>query len=111
MTQRFAEDTQNVTDADYTAERTDEQAPATFHSFDVVLSDLSMPDMNGIDLLRRIRGADNDVPVIILTGHESLESAISATRLHVSDYLTKSTFSMQELVAAIERALNEPPPG
>ena len=79
--------------------------------FDLVLTDLMMEDMSGLDLLRRIRGADNDVPVIILTGHESLESAIAATHLRVSDYLTKSDFSMQELLSAIERALNEPPPG
>jgi len=79
--------------------------------FDLVLTDLMMEDMSGLDLLRRIRGADSDVPVIILTGHESLESAITATHLRVSDYLTKSDFSMQELLGAIEHALSEPPPG
>lgn len=83
----------------------------TSNPFDLVLTDLMMADMSGLDLLRRIRGAHNDIPVVILTGHESLESAITATHLHVSDYLTKSEFSMQELLAAIERALTEPPPG
>lgn len=81
------------------------------NSFDLVLTDLMMPGMNGIDLLRMIRKLGNDVPVIVFTGRESLDSAIAATHLRVSDYLAKGTTSGPELLAAIERALNEPPPG
>ena len=83
----------------------------TKESFDLILTDLMMEGLSGLDLLRRIRGANNDIPVVILTGHESLESAITATHLHVSDYLTKSAFSMKELIEVVERALKEPPPG
>jgi len=83
----------------------------TNEPFDLILTDLMMEGLSGLDLLRRIRGANNDIPVVILTGHESLESAITATHLRVSDYLTKSAFSMEELIEVVERALKEPPPG
>ena len=79
-------------------------------SFDLLLIDLVMGDMSGLDLLRTIRAADNHIPAIILTAHESLESAIEATHLRVSDYVVKSPHFLQVLLDAVERALSEPPP-
>lgn len=73
--------------------------------FDLVLTDLMMPGMSGTDLLRMIRKAENDIPVIVLTGRESLDAAITAAGLHVSDYLKKGETSGQDLVDAVERAL------
>lgn len=78
--------------------------------FDLVLTDLMMPGMTGTDLLRMVRQADSDIPVIILTGHESVESAVMATHLRVSDYLTKATTSGRDLVDAVRQALSNPPP-
>jgi two-component system C4-dicarboxylate transport response regulator DctD len=78
--------------------------------FDVVLTDLTMPGMSGTDLLRMIRKADSDIPVIVFTGRESMDAAVKAAGLHVSSFLKKGTTSSRDLVNAIERALSDPPP-
>src|SRR5690349_3408325 len=46
--------------------------------FDVILSDIAMPDMNGLALLRAVREHDLDVPVILMTGGPNIESAVQA---------------------------------
>jgi len=73
--------------------------------FDLVLTDLMMPGMSGTDLLRMIRKAENDIPVIVLTGRESPDAEIAAAGLHVSAYLKKGTTSGPALVDAVARAL------
>jgi DNA-binding response OmpR family regulator len=57
--------------------------------FDLIFLDIKLPDMNGMDLLARIRDIDRDTPVIILTAHASLETAIDAVRKGARDYLLK----------------------
>jgi EAL domain-containing protein (putative c-di-GMP-specific phosphodiesterase class I) len=57
--------------------------------FDLVLTDISMPDMNGVDVLRAVRGRDLDVPVILVTGSPTLESAVQALDLGALRYLVK----------------------
>jgi len=57
--------------------------------FDLIFLDIKLPDMNGMELLGRIRGIDKDTPVIILTAHASLETAIDAVRKGARDYLLK----------------------
>lgn len=47
-------------------------------SFDVIVSDISMPEMTGIEFLKAVRAHDLDVPVILMTGEPNLESAIRA---------------------------------
>jgi len=83
----------------------------THESFDLVVTDLMMPGMSGTDLLRLIRKMWHDVPVVVLTGRENLGAETTAACLHVSGYLKKGTTSGADLVAAIERVLNESPPG
>jgi two-component system response regulator HydG len=56
---------------------------------DVVLLDLQMPDVNGLDVLRAIREIDPSCAVVLMTGHASVDSAIEAVRLGALDYLTK----------------------
>ena len=56
---------------------------------DVVLVDLQMPEVNGVDVLRAIREIDPSCAVVLMTGHSSLASAIEAVRLGALDYLTK----------------------
>jgi len=57
--------------------------------FDVVLTDLSMPDMNGLEVCERIMREKPDVPVVLITGHASLDSAVSAIRAGAYDFVTK----------------------
>jgi two-component system response regulator AtoC len=57
--------------------------------FDVVLTDLKMPEIDGMDLTGRIRNLYGDLPVIIMTGYPSLDSAVEALRYKVDDYIVK----------------------
>jgi DNA-binding NtrC family response regulator len=71
---------------------------------DVVVSDLRMPDMDGIELLRRVRAAHPTLPVILLTAHGSVPSAVAAMREGAFDYVAKP-FDNDELRALVGRAL------
>ncbi len=58
-------------------------------AYDVILADLGLPDMNGLDLIREIKELSPDIIPIVITGSDSLENSIEAIRLEVSDYLIK----------------------
>ncbi|WP_297135311.1 response regulator transcription factor [Terrisporobacter sp.] len=68
--------------------------------YDLVVLDLMLPNLSGIDILRNIRKNHNDTPVIILTAKESLDEKVEAFTIGANDYLTKP-FYMEELVARI----------
>lgn len=70
---------------------------------DVAIFDLTLPGMSGMELLEQIRQKNINIPVIILTGYGSLETARAAIRLDVVDFLTKPC-SLEELDAALSRA-------
>jgi EAL domain-containing protein (putative c-di-GMP-specific phosphodiesterase class I) len=72
-------------------------------AFDVIVSDIRMPGMDGLSLLRAIRGKDLDVPVIFLTGSPTLESALEALEYGAFRYLRKP-IDADELVAVVQRA-------
>ena len=72
-------------------------------SFDVVLLDLRMPGMSGLETLARIKEVDPSVEVILLTGHASVEAAREATKLGVYDYLLKPC-PVEEIILRIESA-------
>ncbi len=72
-------------------------------SFDVIVSDIRMPGMDGLSLLRAIRAVDLDVPVIFLTGSPRLETVIEALEYGAFRYLVKPV-ARQELIAVVERA-------
>jgi EAL domain-containing protein (putative c-di-GMP-specific phosphodiesterase class I)/ActR/RegA family two-component response regulator len=71
--------------------------------FDVVVSDIRMPGMDGLALLRAIRGRDLDLPVIFLTGSPTLESAVEAMEHGAFRYLTKPVDG-KELAEVVTRA-------
>jgi len=71
--------------------------------FDVVIVDLKMPGMDGIEVLKRIKQLDPDTVVIIMTGYASLETAIQAIREGAYDYITKP-FQLEEMYIAIKNA-------
>ena len=70
----------------------------------VILMDLSMPRMNGMDALPEIKRVDAEVPVIICTAHADLATAVRAMKLGAYDYLTKP-FDVELLILTIERAV------
>jgi EAL domain-containing protein (putative c-di-GMP-specific phosphodiesterase class I)/CheY-like chemotaxis protein len=72
-------------------------------TFDVIASDIRMPDVDGLTLLRAIRGRDLDVPVVFMTGSPDLQTAIEAMEHGAFRYLTKPVDG-KELVAVVERA-------
>jgi EAL domain-containing protein (putative c-di-GMP-specific phosphodiesterase class I) len=73
-------------------------------SFDVVVSDIRMPDMDGLQLLRAIRQCDLDVPVVLMTGTPTVETSIRAIEYGALRYLVKP-FEHQVLCEAIGQAL------
>jgi len=72
--------------------------------FDVVLSDLSMPDMSGLEVCERIIALRPDVPVVLITGHGSLETAMGAIRAGAYDFVTKPIES-KTLGVVVSRAV------
>ena len=73
-------------------------------SFDVILLDLLMPGMDGIEVLRRIKRIDPLASVIIITAYGSVESAISAMKIGALDYVQKP-FKHDDLLRVLEKAL------
>src|SRR5580698_6755197 len=71
---------------------------------EVVITDLQMGGMNGVELLRAIREQDDTLPVIILTAHGSEKAAVLAMKAGAYDYLTKP-FNVDEVAMLTERAL------
>ena len=71
---------------------------------DVVVTDLQMPEMNGLELLEEIRKLDEQLPVVFMTAYGTVETAVSAMKLGAFDYITKP-FSGEELMIAVDRAV------
>ncbi|MGH1345071.1 MAG: sigma-54-dependent transcriptional regulator [Nannocystales bacterium] len=72
--------------------------------FDVVLTDLKMPRVDGMELLRTVRAEQPEVEVVMLTAHGGVESAIEATKLGVMEYLEKPVDSPAALRLVVRRA-------
>ena len=70
---------------------------------DVIILDVHLPDLSGLEALRRIRKLDSKVPVIVITGHGTTETAIEATKLGALDYLYKP-LELAELRKLVNRA-------
>ncbi len=71
---------------------------------DLVLSDLDMPGLDGIELLEKISSLKNSVPVIMITGHGTIETAVQAMKLGAYDFVTKPV-NLDRLALLIEKAL------
>jgi len=72
---------------------------------DLVVTDLKMPQISGLDLARHIRENFKDTEVMMITGFPSIQGAVTAVRLGAQDYLTKP-FTDEELLAAVRRVLD-----
>jgi two-component system response regulator AtoC len=75
------------------------------HAVDLLLTDLKMPQMDGIALLRRLRQAQSDIPVIVMTAHGTIETAVAAMKNGASDYILRP-FDIEVLELAVEKALH-----
>jgi len=72
--------------------------------WDLVLLDVMIPKLNGMEVLRRIRTTDNTTPVILVTARDSLPDKVSGLDLGANDYITKP-FAIEELLARIRACL------
>ena len=75
-------------------------------SYDLVISDIRMPDLNGIELLKKIKTHDPELPVIMITAYAATHDAIEAMKLGAEDYVTKP-FNLEELKIIIAKSLHK----
>jgi DNA-binding NtrC family response regulator len=73
---------------------------------DLVITDLKMPDISGLDVITYITENYKDVEIIVITGYPTITSAVDAVKLGADDYLTKP-FTDVELLAAVKKALEK----
>lgn len=74
--------------------------------FDLILLDIMLPELNGLEVLRRLRKAENNVPVIMLTARDSVMDKVSGLDMGADDYITKP-FAIEELLARIRVTLRQ----
>jgi PAS domain S-box-containing protein len=72
--------------------------------FDVLLLDYRLPELSGLDLLKELRSAGRDTPVVLVTGQGNQEAALQALRLGASDYILKNPGYLARIPAALENA-------
>ena len=73
-------------------------------TFDVVLLDIQMPELDGVEVMRRVHGNFPGMAVIVMTAHASLDSAIAAVRLGAWDYIIKP-FEYEDLLTVVSGAI------
>lgn len=77
---------------------------AVSNDYDLVFLDLRMDEMDGIDLFYNLKGKKPDLPVIIVTGYPSVDTAVESIKLGVTDYLLKP-FTPAEIIKSVKRAI------
>lgn len=102
-----------LTMADYEVDTADDGASALDRlrssDYDLLITDLKMPGMDGLSVIRQARQQSMALPIIIITGYSTEASAIEAINLGVSGYLTKP-FRLPRILSVTARALGEPTP-
>lgn len=88
-----------VTDGDFALDLVEEE------EFDVIVTDLEMPTMSGLELLKGARKFKPEIPIIVITGHTSTERTIEATKLGAFDYLLKP-LEIPELLDVVAKAID-----
>ncbi|MGM0555191.1 MAG: response regulator [Myxococcota bacterium] len=74
--------------------------------FHVVILDIMMPELNGMEVLEEIRSFDSDIAIIIFTGYPSVDTAVTSMKYDVSDYI-KKPFDVDEFNQTLEKILRE----
>ena len=75
-------------------------------TYDLVITDLKMPDISGMEVLKKIKNNDPDIGVIMITGYSTAETAVEAIKLGAFDYLPKP-FTPDELISVVNKAIEE----
>ena len=76
------------------------------HAVDLVISDIMMPEMDGLSLLKRIKQSFGDVEVLLITGHATVEMAVEAMREGAHDFIAKP-FKRADILARVQRVLEK----
>lgn len=74
--------------------------------FHVVVLDIMMPELSGMELLEEIRNFDNDIAIIIFTGNPTVDTAVKSMKFDVSDYI-KKPFDIDEFTESLNKILRE----
>jgi two-component system cell cycle response regulator CtrA len=77
---------------------------AEVYDFDMILLDLSLPDMSGLDVMRTLRRGKNETPILVLSGAMEIETKVKALSLGADDYMTKP-FHKDELIARLRSVI------
>ena len=75
-------------------------------TFDSIICDIGLPDLDGLEVLRRLKAQRPETPVIMITAHGTVASALSAMKSGAYDYVPKP-FEPEELKLVVQRALHE----
>ncbi len=79
---------------------------ATREGVDLIVSDVRMPGMDGVELLARVKAMNPDLPAVLLTAHGTIDTAVDAMKLGAFDFLTKP-FERGQLLRVVEKALDD----
>ncbi|MBS0535614.1 MAG: response regulator [Proteobacteria bacterium] len=74
--------------------------------FDCIVSDVRMPGMSGIDLVRELKSRNVDVPIVLITGHGDVDMAVAAIKVGAADFIEKP-FDESRLLASVRAAIEE----
>ena len=74
--------------------------------YDVLLLDINMPELNGFEVLKKIKSDDKDINVIMISAHSSVENAVKATKLGAFDFIEKP-IDRDKLLILVRNALNQ----
>jgi nitrogen regulation protein NR(I) len=80
-------------------------ARARAEALDVVITDMKLPGLNGLDLVRELHASQPRLPIVLMTAHGTTQTAIEATKFGAYDYLVKP-FEMPELIELVARAVS-----
>ncbi len=101
LRQRFSKEGYTVDDSESGSQGLERLSRATY---DLVMLDYKLPDMTGLDVLRRIREDDQDIVVLLMTAYSNVENAVEAMRLGAYDYVSKP-FKIDALMLTVNKAL------
>ncbi|MBL8603184.1 MAG: sigma-54-dependent Fis family transcriptional regulator [Myxococcales bacterium] len=79
---------------------------ASTRAYEVILLDVQLPKLTGLEVLRRLRAQHIDTPVVMMSGHGTIETAVEATRLGAQDFLEKPFASTEKLLFSVQKVLN-----